>query len=81
MTKKEFIEFYDIFEKVIKQGVSGIYCMNASASLINHCGGYALELHPQCLMWGEEFSFITALADRMACSFEINMKEGRLTIR
>lgn len=81
MTKNEFILFYDRFKEMIKQDVNGEYCMNASAHFIDHCGGYELELHPQCLMWGEEFAFITALADRMALSFEIHFPEGRLAIR
>lgn len=81
MTKKEFSEFYAIFIKYVKQEVGGEYCMNASAHLIDHCGGYELELNPQCLMWGEEIAFITAIADRMALSFEIHFPEGRLTIR
>lgn len=81
MTKIDFLLFYDRFTEMIKQDVNGDYCMNASAHIIDHCGGYELELHPQCLMWGEEFAFITALADRLGLSFEIHFPEGRLIIR
>lgn len=81
MTKNQFQKFYLLFTKLVKQDVSGEYCMNASAHLIDHCGGYELELHPDCLMWGPEFCLIESLCYRFRLSFEIRMYNGSLIIR
>lgn len=80
MTKKEFIEFYDLFTKVVKQEVNGEYCLNASAGLVDYCGGYTLVLRPECILWGSELAMIQALCDRFAHSLEISMQRGSLTI-
>lgn len=81
MTKNDFIEFYDIFIKVVKQEVGGEYCMNASAGLVDYCGGYTLELRPDCLMWGSEIAMINSLCDRFGVAFEIHLNRGLLIIR
>lgn len=81
MTKNEFIKFYDIFTQVVKQEVNEEYCMNASAGLIDGCGGYTLELRPDCLMWGDEFAMINSLCDCFCVAFEIHLNRGLLIIR
>ena len=81
MTKNEFQKFYLLFTKLVKQDVNGEYCMNASAHLVDYCGGYELELHPNCLMWGREFALIESLCNRFAISFEVRMSKGALIIR
>lgn len=80
MTKNEFIEFYDIFVKVVKQEVSGQYCMNACAELVDFCGGYSLVLRPDMLLWGAEVSMIHALCEKFCHTFEIDMQRGALKI-
>ena len=81
MTKEVFVKFYKVFAQLIDQRVNDTYCMQASAHLIDHCGGYELELHPKCLLWGRELALINALCDKFALSFECRMYDGRLTIR
>ena len=81
MTKTEFQKFYHLFTVLVKQTVNEEYVMNASAHLIDYCGGYELELHPECLMWGDEMSLINSLCRRFALSFEIHLSEGALIIR
>lgn len=80
MTKNDFIEFYDIFIKVVRQEVCGEYCMNASAGFVNYCGGYTLELRPDMLMWGADISMLHALCEKFCHSLEIDMRQGSLTI-
>ena len=81
MTKEKFCEFYPLFQYCIKQIVNGVYVMNASAHLIDYCGGYELELHPECLMWSSEFVMIHALCDKYALSCEVRFYEGSIIIR
>lgn len=81
MTKKEFQKFYPLFTLLVKQYCNGEYVMNASAHLIDYCGGYELELHPDCLIWGDEMSLINSLCRKFAVSFEIRLYEGALIIR
>lgn len=80
MTKDAFIKFYDLFTQVIKQGIGDEYCMNASAKFVNYCGGYALELHPSCLLWGDEIVLLQGLCHRFNHSLEIHMQSGLLII-
>lgn len=81
MTKKEFQKFYLLFTELVKQEVNDEYVMNASAHLVDYCGGCELELHPTCLMWGDEMTLINSLCRRFAFSFEIRLYEGTLIIR
>lgn len=81
MTKAEFQKFYLLFTKLVKQEVNNEYVMNASAHLVDYCGGYELELHPNCLMWGDEMALINSLCRRFALAFEIHLYDGALIIR
>ena len=80
MSKNEFVEFYEIFIKVVKQEVNGEYCMNASAGLVDYCGGCTLVLRPDMILWGAEVSMIHALCEKFCHTLEINMQQGSLTI-
>ena len=81
MTKNVFIKFYDVFTSLVRQNVLDEYVMNASAHLIDHCGGYELELHPDCLMFGEEIVLINSLCNRFQLCFEIRVYSGTFIIR
>jgi len=81
MTKNVFIQFYDVFTSLVRQNVLDDYVWNASAHLIDHCGGYELELHPDCLMFGEEIVLINSLCNRFLLAFEIRFYNGVLIIR
>lgn len=80
MTKEMFCKFYRLFTSLVKQEVNDEYVMNASAHLVDYCGGYVLELHPSCLMWGKEFVLLEALCDRFALSMEITLYNGKISI-
>ena len=81
MTKEMFSKFYSLFTSLIKQEVGGEYVMNASAHLIDYCGGYELEVHPACLMWGDEFVLLQALCTRFALACEVHFWSGSIIIR
>lgn len=81
MTKNVFIQFYDVFTSLVKQNVLDRYVMNASAHLIEDCGGYELELHPDCLMFGDEIVLINSLCNRFLLTFEIYVYSGTFIIR
>lgn len=81
MTKKEFSHFYYFFTSLIKQEVNDQYVMNASCHLVDYCGGYELELHPSCLMWGSELTLLSSLCDRFAVSLEVHLYDGKIIIR
>ena len=81
MTKQKFSKFYRLFTILVKQEVNNEYVMCASCHFIDHCGGYELQLRPECLMWGSEFALMQALCDRLSLSFEVHMSQGLLTIR
>ena len=80
MTKDLFVQFFDVFTSFIKQEVNGDFCMNASCAFVDFCGGYCLELHPDCLMWGSEFSFMNALAERLCLQMQVRMYDGVILV-
>ena len=75
-----FSKFYRLFTSLVKQEVSGHYVMNASARLVDYCGGCVLELHPSCLMWGKEFALLEAICDRFGLSMEVTLYDGKISI-
>lgn len=80
MTKLEFAQFYEIFEKVVKQDVGGVYCINASAEIVDYCGGCTLVLRPDCILWGAEVLMLHALCEKFCHSLEIDLQRGRIKI-
>lgn len=69
MTKEVFCQIYDWFTSLIEQEVDGRYCWNASCALGDDCSGFELVLHPDCMIWGSEFSLLSALCERLLVSF------------
>ena len=80
MTKNEFIKVYKLFAMLVKQEVNGEYCMGASCGLIDHCGGYTLEIRPDCLMWGREIAILHCICERYCLSLQVKFDEGLLRI-
>lgn len=80
MTKEMFVRYYDLFTSIIKQEVNETYCWNASCSFIAYCGGYSLELRPDCLLWGSELAFMQSLAERLCLSMEVALYDGLIKI-
>lgn len=76
MSKENFIQFYNVFTSLIKQEVSGDYCMNASCLMIDYCGGYCLVLRPNCLLWGSELVLMEALAHRFLVTMNVVIYDG-----
>ena len=69
MTKSDFIKYWDSFESVIKQTVNDQLCWNAYCEVVQEDYSYELWLSPDCLIWGSEMAFLSALADRLYLSF------------
>ena len=80
MSKEMFVQYYDLFTSIIKQEVNDTYCMGASCGLIDYCGGYSLELRPDCLLWGSELAFMYSLAERLTLSMEVMLYDGLIRI-
>lgn len=81
MTKKEFMKMFGLFSYVVADGHDDVLSYAPSAHLIDHCGGYELELHPRGIMWGGEVSCLAMMVDRMCCSMECRFREGKIIIR
>lgn len=81
MSKKEFMKVFGLFSYVVADGHDDVLAYTPSAHLIDHCGGYELELHPRSIMWGGEISCLALMVDRMCCSMECRFPEGIIIIR
>lgn len=81
MTKKEFHKMFCYVRLLVARNDEVFISMNPSAHLIDHCGGYELELHPRYLMWEKEVSLIALIAERLTLSAEFHFSSGMIIIR
>lgn len=81
MTKDEFKMMYRLFADVITRDREDLFSYAPSAHLIDHCGGYELELHPSLIMWDREITCLCAMADRLCHSVECKFWNGSIIIR
>lgn len=81
MTKQELNKVFFYVRKLVVRNDDVLFCMSPSAHLIDHCGGYELELHPRYLLWDKEISLMALIAERLALSAEFYFSSGTIIIR
>jgi hypothetical protein len=81
MTKYEFNKMFCYTRLLVARSEEIFFDMQPSAHLINHCGGYELELHPKYLMWDKEIALLSLIAERLALSLECHFSDGSIIIR
>ena len=81
MTKYEFNKMFCYTRLLVVRDESQFIAMRPSARLIDHCGGYELELHPRYLMWDKEISLLSLIADRLCLSLECHFSDGTIISR
>lgn len=81
MTKVEFMKMFQLFKSVIPCDSEDLLSYAPSAHLIDHCGGYELELRPSRLMWDREISCLCSMAERLSHSVECRFYNGSIIIR
>jgi hypothetical protein len=81
MTKAEFMKMFRLFKCVIPCDNDDLFSYAPSAHLIDHCGGYELELHPSRIMWDREISCLSMIADKLSHSVECRFYNGSIIIR
>lgn len=81
MTKDGFMMMFRLFADVITRDENDLFSYAPSAHLIDHCGGFELELHPSLIMWDREISCLCTMADKLCHSVECRFHEGLIIIR
>lgn len=81
MTKREFNKVFSYVRLLVARNEEVFISMNPSAHLIDHCGGYELELHPQYLMWEREVALLAMIVERLSLSAEFMFHRGMIIIR
>ena len=81
MTKYEFNKMFCYTRLLVVRNESEFIDMQPSAHLIDHCGGYELELHPHYLLWGNEMALLSLIVDRLCLSLECHFSDGSIIIR
>lgn len=72
---------FGLFSYVVADGRDDVLSYAPSAHLIDHCGGYELELHPSTIMWENEMVCLCSMADRLCLAVECRFHEGLIIIR
>lgn len=81
MTKKEFEKMFRLVRDVVARDEEDLFDFVPSVHLIDHCGGYELELHPSFIMWERNMICLCAMADQLCFSVECRFWEGKIIIR
>ena len=81
MTREEFERMFKLFVDVIADDSDDVFSYAPSAHLVNHCGGYELELLPSKIMWEGEMICLCSMADRLCLSVECRFYNGSIIIR
>lgn len=81
MTKEKFMKLFGLFSYVVANGFDDVLSFSPSAHLIDHCGGYELELHPSALMWEHDMICLCAMAEKLCLAVECRFYDGSIIIR
>lgn len=81
MTKQEFNKVFCYVRLLVVRNEEEFISMNPSAHLIDHCGGYELEIHPLYLMFEREVALLALIVERLCFSAEFIFREGKIIIR
>lgn len=81
MTKFEFTKMFCYTRLLVARSEEELIAMQPSAHLIDHCGGYELELHPRLLMWDNEIALLSLIVRRLCLSLECHFSDGSIIIR
>lgn len=81
MTKYEFNKMFCYTRLLVARSEETFLSMQPSAHLIDHCGGYELELHPRYFMWGSEIALLALIAARLCLSLECHFSDSSIIIR
>lgn len=81
MTREDFERMFSLFVDVIAYDGDDVFSYAPSAHLIDHCGGYELEMHPSKIMWEGEMICLCSMADRLCFSVECRFRDGTIIIR
>lgn len=80
MTKSEFITVWARIKPVVTKSVLGAPAIECDCEFINHCGGYQLNVRPQCLLWPNELIFLLSSIDLLCCCAACNFRDGTIRI-
>lgn len=81
MTKQEFHKVFCYVRLLVVRDEDEFISMHPSAHLVDHCGGYELELHPSYLMWEREVALLAMIVERLSFSAEFLFHKGMIIIR
>lgn len=81
MTKQELNKVFYYIRLLVVRNEEVFISMNPSAHLIDHCGGYELELHPHYLMWEREVALLALIIERLSFAGEFYFDKGMIIIR
>ena len=81
MTKEKFMTMFGLFSYVVAGDHEDVFYFAPSAHLIDHCGGYELELHPSVIMWEHDMICLCAMAESLCLSVECRFHNGTIIIR
>lgn len=81
MTKKELWKMFHLFAGVVVRDKDDLFSYAPSVHLIDHCGGYELELHPTFIMFERDIMSLCAMADKLCHTVECRFYDGSIIIR
>lgn len=80
MTKSDFITLWARIKPVITKHVNGEPAIECDCEFVNYCGGYQLNIRPQCILWPRDLMFIFSNCELLCCSSLCDFNDGSITV-
>ena len=80
MTKSQFITLWARIEPVVTKPVNGQIAIDCDCEFISHCGGYQLNIRPECLLWPNELIFLLSSCELLCCCAACSFDTGTIRI-
>lgn len=80
MTKSEFITLWARIKPIITKPVNGHPAIDCDCEFIDHCGGYQLNVRPQCILWPYELIFLLSAVESLHCCAACRFYDGSIYI-
>ena len=69
-----------MIEPVITKPVNGHIAIDCDCEFIDHCGGYQLNIRPQCILWPDELIYLLSSVELISCCVACSFHLGSIRV-
>lgn len=80
MKKSQFTTLWARIEPVVTKPVNGEIAIECDCEFVDYCGGYQLNIRPNCLMWPNELIYLFSACELLCCCTACDFSDGSISI-